>query len=328
MYTLRGNLCFPLGRFDACLRAHEQAHQYALQADSAIDIARALGGLGDAYYQRGHMLTARRQFAQCVDEGRKHNIATVLLANLPMLAVTQNFCCELPAAESNFREALDLAKRVGDLRSELLVNLGMSSMFNIQGKSGEALRHAQRCLDLSRQVGARRFQAESLGLIAMALLLAGDREAALNSAEDGVKLSRETGMSYCGPVLLSLVARATTDPVVRAGVLQEGEALLAAGCVSHSYLEFYDNAMEVSLRQHAWAEARRYANELEAYTSEERLLSSDLHIRRARLLADLGEGRANAATRAALEGLRGECVRSTALSLVPAIEAGIAACPA
>ena len=41
-HTLRGNLCFPLGRLDACLQAHEQAHRYALQAQShARDRARA-----------------------------------------------------------------------------------------------------------------------------------------------------------------------------------------------------------------------------------------------------------------------------------------------
>jgi DNA-binding SARP family transcriptional activator/predicted negative regulator of RcsB-dependent stress response len=323
MYTLRGNLCFPLGRFDACLKAHEQAHRYALQADSAIDIAHALGGLGDAYYQRGQMLTARRQFAQCVDEGRKHSIATVLLANLPMLAVTQNFCCELRPAEANFREALDLAKRVGDLRNEMLVNIGMSTMFNIQGKFEEALHHAQRGLELSRHVGARRFQAEALGLISMALLLVNDRAKALEQAEEAVKLARETGMSYCGPILLALVARATDDAALRARCLQEGEALLAAGCVSHSYLEFYNTAMEVSLQQHAWREARRYADELEAYTREERLLWSDLNIRRARLLSDVGEGKTGPQTREALESLRDECVSLTAFVLVPAIEAGI-----
>ena len=42
IHTLRGNLCFPLGRLDACLQAHEQAHHYALQAQSHVEIARAL----------------------------------------------------------------------------------------------------------------------------------------------------------------------------------------------------------------------------------------------------------------------------------------------
>src|SRR5690606_31722407 len=31
LYTLRGNLCFPLGRLDACLEAHEQAHRLAVE---------------------------------------------------------------------------------------------------------------------------------------------------------------------------------------------------------------------------------------------------------------------------------------------------------
>ena len=60
MSTLHGNLCFPLGSF-RCLPApsHQKAYQFAQEANSPPEIARALGGLGDAHYQRGNMLTAR-----------------------------------------------------------------------------------------------------------------------------------------------------------------------------------------------------------------------------------------------------------------------------
>jgi tetratricopeptide (TPR) repeat protein len=323
LYTLRGNLCFPLGRFDACLRAHEQAQHFATLANSSIDIARALGGLGDAYYQRGRMLTAQRLFAQCIEEARKQNLTGVLLANIPMLGVTQTFCGAPRLSGDSFREALELARRAGDMRSELLVQLGMSSMYLMLAQADEAICSIQRSMELARQLGARRFQAEGLGILAAALLARGDRAEALVKAEEAEELGRETGMSYCGPVLLSVVARATSDGQHRQQALDEGAALLAGGCVSHSYFEFYANAMEVSLEEHLWQDARHYADELAAYTSEEPLPWSDILIQRARALADIGEGLSNNITRAQLTALRSECVRMNTLVALPRIEAAL-----
>jgi DNA-binding SARP family transcriptional activator len=319
MYTLRGNLCFPLGRLDACLEAHEQAHELALQADSPADIARALGGLGDAYYQRGHMLTARSHFQRCVEEARRHGLLGVLLANLPMLAVTHTYCGTPASGGEIFREALDLARRIGDIRGELLAHLCMASGLLVQAEVDECRHCAQRALELSKQLGARRFQAETLGIVA-ATMIDTDRAAALRLAEEALQLGRETGMSYCGPVLLSIVARATTNPMQRSRCLAEGAELLANGCVSHSYFEFYGNAIEVSLREGEWQDARRYADGLAAYTTDEPLPLTDLLIQRGRLLADVGDNRGTAATRSALSALRDACRRMNALAALPAIE--------
>ena len=317
--SLRGNLSFPLGRLDACLQAHQQAHALALEAQSPLDIARALGGLGDAYYQRGHMLTARRHFQQCVEEARKHDLLGVLLANLPMLALTHAYCGSPASGRENFREALDLARRIGDIRTELLAHLCMASGLLVEAQFDECRAYAQRALELAKQLGARRFQAETQGIIA-ATMIDVDRAAALQLAEEALQLGRETGMSYCGPVLLGIVARLTSNPMQRSRCLSEGEELLARGCVSHSYFEFYGNAIEVSLREHAWQDARHYADGLAAYTAEEPLPLTDLLIRRARALADVGENLATADTRATLASLREQCQRMNALAALPAIE--------
>ncbi|MDY0065242.1 MAG: BTAD domain-containing putative transcriptional regulator [Steroidobacteraceae bacterium] len=323
LLTLRGNLCFPLGNLDACLRAHEQAHRYALQANSHLDIARALGGLGDAYYQRGHMLTARSHFAQCVQEARNHGLVGVLLANLPMLGVTQTYCGAPGAGRESCSEALELARRIGDVRSELLAHITIALGLMVQLELEECRRRAQQALQLSRQIGARRFEAESLGMLATTLLAEQDREQALQLAEEALQIGRETGMSYCGPVLLSIVARASADPERRRKTLGEGEELLARGCVSHSYFEFYGNAIEVSLAVQAWGDVRRYADGLEEYTAEEPLPLTNLLIARARALADVGEGVANAETYALLQGLRSDCQRMNARAALGAIDAAL-----
>jgi tetratricopeptide (TPR) repeat protein len=322
--TLRGNLCFPLGRLDACLTSHEEAYRHAVDAQSPLDIARALGGIGDAYYQRGHMLTARDRFAKCIEEARQHGLVGVLLANLPMLAISQTYCGNLAASRDHLKEAVELARRIGDLRGELIANICITHGLLTQGQFDECRSVAEHALDLAKQLGARRFQAESLGIIAATMLHRGRRQEALQTALEAVQLGRETGMSYCGPVLLSVVARATEDETQRAEVLRESEELLAAGCVSHSYFEFYSNAMEVSLEQQDWRELRRYGEGLRDYTADEPLPLTEMQIARARLLADIGENRVTATTQRDLEGLRQTCRRMNAIAALPSIERALA----
>ncbi len=324
--TLRGNLCFPLGRLDACLQAHEQAHRLALQAESPADIARALGGLGDAYYQRGRMLTAGEYFSQCVRQAREHDLLAVLLAYLPMLALTQSYGGNPSAARPGLDEAIELARRIADRRGELLARLCMAAALQMQSRMEECRDCALRALELAAQLGAQRFEAEALSTIAITLL-ASDRTEALRLGEQALRVGRDTGnMSYCGPVLLSIVARITENARRRAELLAEGEALLKGGCVSHCYLEFYAHAIEVGLATHAWQDTRRYAFELQAYTAAEPLPLTDLFIRRARLLADLGE-HDDAGTRQALGSLGEECRRMKVFAALPAIEAALQAAP-
>jgi DNA-binding SARP family transcriptional activator len=322
IYTLRGNLCFPLGRFDACQQAHEQAHRFGMQAQSPLEIARALGGLGDASYQRGRIVTARAQFEQCIQEARANDLVGVLVANLPMLAITQAYCGDVVASRENYRAALDLARRIGDSRSELVVHIATTSSLLNHGQRDECRARAQQALQLAKQLGARRFQAEALGIFALTTV-EHDREEALQLAEQALQMGREASMSYCGPTLLGIVARITSNPSRRAKALAEGEELLAAGCVSHCYFDFYNNAIEVSLQDRNWQDARRYAAALEEYTKGEPFAWTNFLIRRGRLLADVGENPQKASAREQLTAVRTEGQRVSAVGALVAIEAAI-----
>jgi hypothetical protein len=178
-------------------------------------------------------------------------------------------------------------------------------------------------MQLAKQLGARRFEAECAGIIA-ATLMSEDPAQALQLSKEALVVGRETGMSYCGPMLLSLVARLTSSPTERAAALAEGDDLLAAGCVSHSYFEFYSNAIEAGLQERDWASVRRYADKLEAYTSAEPLPYTNMLIKRARLLADVGESGMKKGSRATLETLRAECQRMNAGTPLSAIEKALA----
>ena len=212
-----------------------------------------------------------------------------------------------------------LTQQIGDLRGEMLVQLCSASVLLARGQVQDSRTRAQRSNDLARQLGARRFHAEALGILALTYISEGDNAEATSLIQDALQIARDTGMTYCGPSLLSIAARATTDQDLCAELLAEGEALLARGCVSHSYFEFYNNAIDVSLRRRHPAEARRYAQALERYTEGEVSPWTQLLARRAMLLADAQQLPDSAAS-AALHELRADCLRQHATSLVPMID--------
>jgi tetratricopeptide (TPR) repeat protein len=311
---------------DECLHAHARAHEFARAANSPLDMARADGGLCDAWYQRGRMLTARKHVMNCIDAARKHQLQGVLLSYLPMLAVTQVYCGELAESLETNQEAIFLARRIGDQRGELLAQLTTSSTLLRMGEWQKCVEHSEQTQVLARQLGARRFEAENLGTLAEAQFALGAQDIALSHIRKAIDISRATGMSYCGPVLLGTLARVTMDEEERTAALGEAEQLLDSGCVSHSYLDFYTNAIDVSLQQARWSEARRYADRLTAYTAEEPLPWTDAVVRRAVVLAHIGESGPHREAVAELESLRERFAGMPAKPMIDAIDAAIAQC--
>jgi DNA-binding SARP family transcriptional activator len=282
LWTLRGNLHFPRGEIDECLAAHERALEFAKQAGSPEDIARALGGLGDAQYQRGRMRTAHAHFRSCVDLCVQHGLTSLRLSYLPMLAVTLAYAGDFVGAIEIATEAAGTARRLGDLRAELLASSIRGSLEVYRARYAVALECSTRSVELARELGARRFEAEALALSGLAHNGLQRQEDARAVLHDAVELARTAAPTYCGPWALGAMAMATDQPLARRRLLDEGEALLACGCVSHNHLEFRLLATEVSLRAGDRDGALHHAQALEVYTSQEPLPWADLVIARAR----------------------------------------------
>ena len=85
LYHLRGNLCFPMGRIEECRRAHMSALECARRVGSAELEANALGGIGDAEYARGHLVSAQEFTGRCVSISQAHGFGAIEAANLPMI---------------------------------------------------------------------------------------------------------------------------------------------------------------------------------------------------------------------------------------------------
>ena len=324
IHHLRGNLYFPLGRLEGCLREHELSRACARRASSPELEARALGGLGDAEYARGRMITAHGYFHRCVELCRQHGLGRIEVANLPMAAFTRQFVDDLRGGSEDALAAIAAAARVGDQRAEIVARLKFLHAIYICSfvalDMTAAREHAEIALALCRRLGARRFESETLIYVADIERASGRRFQALKLLKNALAISRETGTGFFGPAILGALAVATEDPQERQRALTEGEALLATGCVSHNYLLFYPDAMEASLIAGDWDGVERYAAALEAYTRPEPLPWANLRIARGRALARYGRGECSEPTFRELRRLWEEADRVGWKTALPALE--------
>jgi class 3 adenylate cyclase/tetratricopeptide (TPR) repeat protein len=290
IHYLRGNLCFPLGRIDDCRRAHELALDHARRAGSAEAEARALSGLGDAHYAAGRMLTAGAYFEDCVALAAEHGFGRIEVANRSMAALTRLFACDLDAALAGARQAIEAAVAVGHQRAEMVANEIAHLVLFETGDLDQAEIRSGRALELSRRLGARRFEAEDLTFLAQIRRCRGQRTDALALLDQALAISREVGMEYIGALILAEIAATTDDGAQREAALAEGEAELDRGAVSHAYLWFYRCAMDVRLENGDWAAAERLAQAFADYAQIEPTPWSEFYVARARALAAWGKG--------------------------------------
>jgi tetratricopeptide (TPR) repeat protein len=324
IHFLRGNLNFPRGRIEACLAEHRESLAFARRSASPELEAQALGGLADAEYARGRMLTAHRHFKDCVELCQRHGLGRIEVANRPMAAITQVYSCDFPGALAEALEALAAAERVGHQRAALIACHGVHFSTIPRGDIELAIEYAERGLAGARALGARRFEGQSLAFLGDARWRAGDRAAGLALVREGIAISRESGIAYIGPMLLGALARLTDDAEERRAALAEGEALLAAGSISHNYLWFYHEAIETALAGSAWADALRYAAALEDYTRGEPLPWAEFYVARGRALATWGQGAREVATVGSLRRLREQAQAARLTCALPALERALA----
>jgi tetratricopeptide (TPR) repeat protein len=324
IHYLRGNLYFPRGVIDGCLREHALSRELAQHIGSAELEAVALGGLGDAEYARGRMASAHEHFRRCVELCRAHSLGRTEVANLSMVPNSRIYLNELRPTLEDSLAAAEAAARVGHHRAEVIAHIAACIVLRLLGDLSRVQEHIDRMAPLIQRLGARRFEASRLRSAAALLEAEGRRSEALELLRRAVAISRETGTGYLGPWLLGQLAATTDDPEERQHALDEGERALHAGAVGHNHLWFYHFAIEAASSTGAWDSVEHYAALLEDFTRAEPLPWSDFFIARGRALATFGRGRRDAALMTELEHLRSEADRVGLMTALPALEAALA----
>ncbi len=325
LHHLRGNLFFPLGRLDDCLREHQASLEYARAAGSVEAEATAVGGLGDAYYLQGRMRSAHEQFVRCLTLSREHGLPKLESAVMNMVGWTATYLRQPRKAIETGLEGAAIAARLSDTRANLLSHgVVAASATRLLGDLDLASLHNATQREQAKLLGAKRFSDQAIFLDAHIALGRGDRAGARSLAMEALADIGETGRRFIGPALLGILARATDNAAERADALRRGEALLEAGSVSHSHLWFGEDAIEASLEHDDWAGVERYCARLERYTAREPLPWSDFLIARGRALARFGRGERSDDLRATLVELRETAARSEFNVALPALDSALA----
>ena len=291
LHYLKGSISFPKGDFLTCLDAHTRALDYAGQAGSPELEARALSGLGDAYYAQGRMFRAHDVFEKCLELCTRHGLVAVEAANRFMLGTAKIYLNQTEAALAEAQRSVSLAKEAGLLRPEIVSRLTAGWILQSLERSAEALAEVDKGIVAARALGAKRFEPFLRETAIRAHLSQGRRDEARAVADEAVAQTRELGaMRFIGPWVLATAAMASPDAAAASALLDEGDALLASGCVGHNYYRFYAYGIVGCLDRADTARARRYGDALAAYTAAEPAPWSDFFIAYARAASDLADG--------------------------------------
>lgn len=292
LHTLRANIHFPRGEIDRCLAEHSEALRLAEAAGAGEEQARALGGLADAYYMRGLYRTTEQMFRRCVELSAAEGFKRIEAANLSMLAIMVMFDLRFAEARTFAERGVRLADQIGHRRAAMIAHHARYFLCYDLGELAEAGRSVATALEIAEALQARRFIAEGLIFRAQLQHTAGDARAQ-ETLREALAMAREHPF-YMLPFGLGLQAMMTEDADERAAALSEGEALIAAGAVSHNIPLFGRYAIEACLLAQDWPGAEHQAAALARGLAAEPLPMTDFLVARGRALAASGRGAANA----------------------------------
>jgi len=322
---MRGNLYFAQGKVGECDNEHQAALAYAQQAADLECEAHALGGLADAQYAQGRMLTALKYFSRCVELSRQAGFLRIEIPNRLMIGHCLLYNNELERALSEVQAACDAAHKVGLVQTEIFAEESLSLLLTMAGRYEETEQAASRCLALARPAGVRRYESAVLFVLGAARLAQGKRSEARQDLTLALELARQTGLGFLGAAVFGGLACAAEESAERKMALEQGEALLREPCVGHCHLWFYWLAIEATLAAREWQAAARYAGSLEDYVGHESLPWARLIAARGRLLAAVGRGAPTSSTLNDLRGLHAQVQHAGLLSALPAIDAALEA---
>lgn len=294
IHFLWGSLLFTRGKLDACLEQHQLSCKYAERTRSPYLQARALSGLGDAYYMDGRMLSAYDNYHRCIQLARDYAFDEITASNLYMRGMTLFYRNHLQSGLQDCIDAVTTAVRVGHKRAEILARSGCVAWILYEMADFDRAYHElDLALRLTRDIGGRRFEPNSLSFQAKILAHRGDRAKAAEYARESVAVCRATGMTFLGPMALAALAIATDDEAEREEALAQGWSVLRQNTLCHNQFWFHREAIDVFLAVGQPDRMEEHARALEAYTAAEPLPWSRFHIARARALAAHLRGRSD-----------------------------------
>ena len=275
------------------------------QRRAGVHRGAALGGLGDAAYAGGNLVTARRCFGECADLADQHGFIRIASPNRSMQANCQLYFLEIEQAQRQYKLALSDAQRIGDQYLEMFAKECMAFGLWVADRHEEVARAANEALAMSRALKTDRYTYVLLACLVSALRHRAPTENLLALCREALELAERTSMTFAGPLVYGVYALVEPDPKRQLELLHQGEALMQNTALAHNRVYFLRFAMDCAIERSNWGEAVRYADILAKYfETREKLPYVDLLVSRDRLAALLGDRPSDKTAMAELVALR------------------------
>lgn len=285
---VRGNIYFPLGRVDDALKSNKKALSLARKLGSTRLEVGALSGFGDANFMNATMHTAAGFYTQAVERAREKGLVRDLAANLHNLSVARSYAGKVTQGKADAQEAIEVSQKYYAFVPECVAQTCLGVACTFQGDIDAALTAFAQSAEIAKRIGAKRLEAQALEHLARTQVYAGHTSEARKTAQRAVDIALEHGRNFVGPKALSALAMASNDPDQQDDLLAQGAAIIAEGCVGHSHLHFYSDAVAVTLVRQEWDRAVQFGDALGNFTAQEPLPMVDLSIFQTRILAEAG----------------------------------------
>gem|GEM_PF-3223001 len=276
----RGDIAFLDANAEACLKHNAEALRLAETGGHILQRARAMGGMGDAFYSDLRLQSALKTFSSCVELSREHRLSVVAAAHQPMVAQTMFYVAPGDNALREAEDALRFARRAGSRRNEALALVVLSEILAYAADWPLLETKLAEATALVEAMGENRFQSD-FHFVHTLHAYGTKREA------DAVALARkgldEWPGSYLAPSFAGVLAAATNDPEERRASLDRGRVMLSKGAVSHGCLAFLHFAADAAFKAAKWDDMFALADEIEAVVSREPVGFATLSARRSRI---------------------------------------------
>ncbi|WP_294607057.1 hypothetical protein [uncultured Roseovarius sp.] len=274
---------------EEALASNAQALDLARAVGSARLEVGALSGFGDAYFMSAAMKTAVSYYTQAVERARSDGLVRDVAANLHNLSVARSYSGDVVQGRKDGIEAVEVSRSYFALVPECVALTCLGVAHTLLDEIEDALEVFANSAEVGARVGAKRLEAQALEHLARTQVYAGLAEEAEKTGRKAVGVALEHGPNFVGPKAISALALAISDADEQDRLLEQGEALVAKGCVGHNYLHFYPDACAIMIDRGEWERALAYADALERVTQKERLPLVDLTLREIRCLAEAGQ---------------------------------------
>ena len=294
VHYLKGNFLFPKGKSDDCIEAQKTALFFARKANAPEFEARSLGGLGDAAYASGKMVTAYEYFRQCLELCEDHDLKAVSAANLFMMGTVRIYLNENEQALADVENSINTAQLVGHKRAEIVSRLTASWILADSLRVVEADSHVNLAMEIATEIGAQRFLPFLRECKSRCLWYSGKDAEAFESIQVAlVEVEELNAEAFIGPWVLGSCALLSNTSEEAEKYLNRADVILKNGCVGHNYYRFYVAAIDTTIKHELYERTTHYISQFRSFTENEPCPWSDYYLKRGEILLGKSKSKIN-----------------------------------